>query len=559
MSLASWLNTAWMLSGCLERFRLESACRNLAATQARLLQGILQANRDTEFGRAHRFDAICDPRSYQQSVPLSDPESLAAAVQRIAAGEQRVLTHEPVQLLEPTSGTVSSEKLIPCTAGLRRQFQRGVSAWIADLFWHRPALRQGRAYWSISPALGPPRRSPGGLPIGFSEDAEYLGLIERLFLRRLLVVPGWVSRMSDLTSFRYTTLLALLAAEDLTLISIWNPTFLIALLAPFSEWQDQLCHDLRTGKPPWLRPDPARAERIARICRQGGTSAETWAQLWPRLRLISCWADAAAGVFLPELRRHFPTVEIQPKGLLATEGFVSLPLVNQPAPVLAARCHFFEFQEEDGQTIRLAHELERGGKYRVILTTAGGLYRYPLRDEVAIVGHSHQAPLLRFVGKADRISDLVGEKLAEPHVRQVVERLGPLQRLPVRFVLLVPVPGCPPGYRLYLQILSPLTDEELQSLQQELQAGLEENPYYRHASGVGQLKPVEVALLDPAQEPGWLLYQRHLLARGRKWGDIKPAVLDQGTDWPGVFEPLLLVRPGDSSRSDTRPRPEPAR
>jgi len=557
VTLARWLNTAWMLSGSPERLRLESACRNLAITQARLLQGILRANHDTEFGRRYCFSAIGDPRTYQQRVPLSDPESLAAAVRRIAAGEKGVLTSEPVLLLEPTSGTVSGEKLIPCTAGLRRQFQRGVTAWITDLFWNRPALRQGRAYWSVSPALGPPRRSPGGLPIGFSDDAEYLGLVERLFLRRLLVVPGWLSRMSDLTRFRYSTLLFLLAAEDLSLISIWNPTFLVALLAPFSEWQEQLCHDLRRGT--WLRPDPVRAERVAAICRQGGTPAELWAQLWPRLRLISCWADATAAFFLPELRRLFPAVEIQPKGLLATEGFVSLPLLNLPAPILAARCHFFEFQEGDGQTIRLAHQLERGGKYRVILTTAGGLYRYQLRDEVAVVGHHHQAPLLRFVGKADRISDLVGEKLAEPHVRQVVEQLRPLQRLQGRFVLLVPVPGCPPRYRLYLQTLFPPTNEDLQLLQQELQAGLEENPYYRHAIGVGQLNPVEIVPLDPAQEPGWLIYQRELLARGRKWGDIKPAVLDRGTDWPSVLEPLRLARPGADSRSETRPRPEPVR
>jgi len=49
---------------------------------------------------------------------------------------------------------------------LRREFQRAVAAWIADLFWQRPAVRHGRAYWSISPALAPPRRSTGGIPIG---------------------------------------------------------------------------------------------------------------------------------------------------------------------------------------------------------------------------------------------------------------------------------------------------------------------------------------------------------------------------------------------------------
>src|SRR5439155_20756984 len=147
---------------------------------------------------------------------------------RIGAGEARVLTADPVLLLEPTSGASGGEKLIPYTAGLRRQFQRGVAAWIADLYWHRPAVRRGRAYWSISPALGPPRRSSGGIPIGFADDAEYLGRLERFALRRLLVAPPAVARLSDMAAFRYCTLLFLLAAEDLTLVSVWNPTFLLA-------------------------------------------------------------------------------------------------------------------------------------------------------------------------------------------------------------------------------------------------------------------------------------------------------------------------------------------
>ena len=88
-------------------------------------------------------------------------------ITRVAAGEERVLTSERVLLLEPTSGTTGGEKLIPYTAGLRRQFQRGVSAWMADLFYHRPQVRSGRAYWSISPALVSQRVSPGGIPIGF--------------------------------------------------------------------------------------------------------------------------------------------------------------------------------------------------------------------------------------------------------------------------------------------------------------------------------------------------------------------------------------------------------
>jgi hypothetical protein len=552
--LARLLHTAWMLKCGPEAAAFDRASRRVADAQGRLLRETLRANRDTDFGRAHDFADLADARAYQARVPLATYDDFAAGIQRIAAGKANVLTREPVRLLEPTSGTTGGEKLIPYTAGLRRQFQRGAASWVADLFCRRPPVRAGRAYWSISPALGPPRRSPGGLPVGFEDDAAYLGLAERFALRRLLAVPPEVARLPDLETFRYCTLLFLLAAEDLALISVWSPTFLTALLAPLREWPERLCHDLRRGSlsPPAplagemarllrrrLRPDPVRAERVAHALRSPARGEDRLRRVWPRLALISCWADAAAAQFLPELREAFPGVEVQPKGLLATEGFVSFPLNDRPGAALALRCHFFEFEEPGGGRCQLAHELDRGGRYRVVLTTAGGLYRYRLGDEVEVVGFHRQCPLLRFVGRGDATSDLVGEKLAEPHVRAVLDRLAAARALRPRFALLVPVPGRPPRYRLYLQAPglaagSPL----LGPLREGLEGGLGENPYYRHAVATGQLAPAEVAALDPSGDSAWLLYERRCLEEGQKCGNVKPTALDRRAGWPEVFARL---------------------
>jgi hypothetical protein len=249
--------------------------------------------------------------------------------------------------------------------------------------------------------------------------------------------------------------------------------------------------------------------------------------IWPRLALISTWGDAAAAHYLPELRELFPAVEIQPKGLLATEGCVSFPLVGRVAPVLALRSHFFEFQELDGERFHLAHELELGQRYRVVLTTAGGLYRYQLRDEVEVAGFENECPLLRFLGKSDCISDLVGEKLAEPHVRVVLERVFAKHGLTPRFALLAAVAGRPARYRLYLQ--SPGAGDSA-GLIAGLEAGLEENPHYRHAVHLGQLAPAEIEVLDPQGEPGWQIYERRCLARGQRAGNIKPLSLEKVPD-----------------------------
>ena len=58
-------------------------------------------------------------------------------------------------------------------------------------------------------------------------------------------------------------------------------------------------------------PDPLRAA-VLRRC--GPTNP---AALWPRLEVISCWADGNAAGAAAALAARFPYVDLQPKGLLA--------------------------------------------------------------------------------------------------------------------------------------------------------------------------------------------------------------------------------------------------
>ncbi|MHC4401571.1 MAG: GH3 auxin-responsive promoter family protein [Planctomycetota bacterium] len=559
MKLAYWLNTAWMWKCRSETMTFRRATRAVAQTQADLLRTILRQNALTLFGHKHDFRTITDVRQYQRRVPLSTFDDYSDWIELIAAGVPNVLTRQPVELLEPTSGTTRGEKWIPYTRSLREQFQRAIAAWIADLMSRRPAVRRGRAYWSVSPSLGPPRRTAAGIPVGFDDDTAYLGRWERFAASRVLAVPPSVAKLPDVAAFRYLTLLHLVRASDLTLISVWSPTFLTTLLARLDEWHERLCFDVQRGiaipkevaesgrgvlVPVRSRPDPPRAAQLRSIFAACRSSAEKLRMIWPRLALISCWADGPAEWAVREVQNLFPWVEVQPKGLIATEAFVSLPLVGRLGAALSLLSHFFEFEEvsstgEGGDksgALRMAHQLERGGRYRVVVTTGGGLYRYQLRDEVAVVGFENGCPLLRFLGKADCVSDLVGEKLSEPHVRQVLHRMFSSTDLSPTFALVVPVDGRPPRYRLYLQGLKEQhRSPTVVSLAESLEDGLSENPYYRYAVSLGQLAPAEVNLLDDASQSGRARYERRCLELGQRLGDIKPTTLDPRPGWAEVF------------------------
>ncbi|HXR08263.1 MAG TPA: GH3 auxin-responsive promoter family protein [Candidatus Acidoferrum sp.] len=146
---------------------------------------------------------------------------------------------------------------------------------------------------------------------------------------------------------------------------------------------------------PFSRSGRTGASRRADFLRRllpTGKSPVSFAQLWPKLQVISCWTRGASELYADKLRELFPNVEIQGKGLVATEGFVSLPLHPDKDSVLAVISHFLEFQDVANEKVLLAHELVVGNTCRVILTTGGRLYRCSLGDLIRVTGHIEDSP-----------------------------------------------------------------------------------------------------------------------------------------------------------------------
>lgn len=565
MSAAARLlaNSLWGLVSLPEAIRFRQACRNTAHTQRDLLLRLLQRQAGTELGRRYDFASIRSVADYQARVPLSTYDDYRAAIEQIGHGWPHVLTREPVLLLEPTSGSTAASKYIPYTAALKAEFQRGIAPWIVDLFRHDPRLLLGQAYWSVTPVTRQQTHTPGGIPIGFEEDSDYFGGLQRHLIQTALAVPSLVKLIGDMAAFRYVTLLFLLRSRSLTLVSIWNPTFLILLVESLAEAWPQLAHDIEHGtlSPPTPllpelhaqlnrlnRSDRRRAREIRTICRREADPSTRHACLWPQLRLISCWTEAQAALHVPELARLFPQAWVQGKGLIATEGFVSFPLVAQPGAALAVRSHFFEFlpveaTSSPGQPAStpprplLAHQLAVGDCYEVIITTGGGLYRYQLHDLVEVVGYLGSCPLLRFAGKAAHISDWFGEKLNERHVRQALERLCAQHSIRPAFAMVAcdELDGAH-AYILFIETGN-ASDEDLGELGDALERALQENFHYRYCRDLGQLAALRVFRIDGGAVETYLaVCQSH----GQRAGDIKPVALHRQGGWLAAWSGRIV-------------------
>lgn len=509
--VATTLGNLLWLASCLPGW----VCFKLALyfprqTQLRILRRITTQNRETRFLREQPFDQLA-PRSYDDMVP---------EIERIMRGEPNVLTRVAPFLLEPTGGSTSGTKLIPYTRALKQEFQRAIDPWIAGLFLKWPSLLFGRHYWCITPST--PIDQDSAVPIGFDSDDAYLGRLQRWLVGRIFAVPSTINTCGDRASAEYHTLVHLLNAPDLRLVSVWHPSLLTLMLQTLESRFDELLDTLETGSlPSDIRPAvlPPVSPQRARQLRAAGCIPS---RIWNKLAVISCWSGTTTRSWIDELERTFPGAVIQPKGLVATEGITSIPL-GTVENVAAVRSHFYEFESLETGAIHPLWALEPGKRYHLLLTTGGGLYRYKTDDQISVAGCAGRTPCLRFMARSNLASDLFGEKISQEQAERIVSDL-PCRP---RFAMLAPE-QTGQGFRYALYIDA----EDGEKLHEHFEMELSKSYHYRHARNLRQLAPAVAYRVENGEAKVFT----HLASLGRQAGSIKLTALRNETFWT----PILL-------------------
>src|ERR1035437_9812324 len=143
-------------------------------------------------------------------------------------------------------------------------------------------------------------------------------------------------------------------------------------------------------------PNSRRFEELRSI------SSPTVNRVWPNLKVVSCWADGHATGAAQQLAQSLGSVVLQPKGLIATEGIISISFEGRHP--LAIRSHYLEFEDDSGHLL-LSSELQEKHEYNVILTTGGGLCGYCL-DELPLFVLSASPLRCRTAWEKNYLTDL---------------------------------------------------------------------------------------------------------------------------------------------------------
>lgn len=432
------------------------------------LEAMLHRNSRCRYLRA--FGCPRTEADYLQRVPIVDYEDLSPLISELKSGESDVLFNGTPAAFERTGGSSGGSKLIPYSQDGLLDFQHELAPWLFRTIERHNI--SGSVYFSISP-VARQNEKIRGLQVGLP-DGAYLGAEAGAWLSQRNAVPAGVAEISDMDTWRQTTLNHLKAADDLELISVWSPTFLLGL---FDGIADTQVH-------------------------------------WPNLKVISCWASGSAKRYLSDVTSMFPHAIVEPKGLLSTEAVITVPdIEGRPRLVQHG---YFEFRQA-GHCYD-ASELVEKEEYEVILSTASGLYRYASGDTVRCdEASSHGNVALEFVGRDSMTSDLVGEKLTETFVNKCLEDVP-------GFAMLVPRMA-PAGYVLVSDgIFS-------EGFVHKLDARLRRNPQYNYARRLRQLTPLNLLTCRTPHE----VVEHVMRERGTRLGDIKPTSLRNEEFWLPLF------------------------
>ncbi|MFF5638739.1 GH3 auxin-responsive promoter family protein [Streptomyces sp. NPDC012825] len=419
-----------------ERQALRTACQDPAGHRERVLEDLLAFNADTEFGKRARFGDIRGLDDFRKAVPIQDYAAHAPYIERMAAGESRLLSADDPAIYFTSSGSTGAHKKIPVTPRFMKSvfmpFYYAMWAPMLEHFWDVVADPLAVLNLKQDPLTAPRTTGSGHPHLGASQ----VDLGER-FGEPLSAEPGTSAPWSVLPAAIgedehlervYARLRLAVEHSGVRGIITFNPAMVAALPYQLRLWWPRILKDVRDGTVaghPHTSPNPSRAAELERLAAYAGGQVRP-AHIWPHLRVILTWTTGVASLYLPRLREEFGAgVTVLPGPVAQSEGPVAIALDRHPtagSPVLTAAVHEFVHAEEDlrpDTPTLLTHELEAGREYHAIFSHVGGLYRYAGGDVVRVVDHAHGVARMEYAGRST-LSDAAGERLREGQVVRAI-------------------------------------------------------------------------------------------------------------------------------------------
>ena len=489
--------------------------RQAGKLNRQVLQEVLRANAQTEYGLAYNFAGIKNEEEYKRLVPLQVYSDYEPYLDRMLLGNENVLTAEPVKYFGLSSGTTGKQKYIPITAKTQRKMNMSMMFLQQGILNQAlpAAKRADKGLLLMNMVQG--GTTPAGIPAGSgtSGGAKSMSRIFPYFWTS----PLEVLQLSDQQTATYLHLLFALKERGLAYIDAPFASGIVQLFAVLEERGPELVEDIAKGRisqtlaleprtraclEQGLKPDQRRAEEVLRELAKGTVGIAH--RLWPQMMYLSCVISGSFSIYLDKLHSYCGELPIFSAIYGATEALIGVAIeVNKPYYAVTPGFAYYEFipiAEADLPQPRTFNldQLERGQSYEIVVTNFSGFYRYRIGDVVKVVDYYFNTPLLEFGYRKGQLLNLAGEKTTEQAVIAAIQDASlALGLLLEDFTVVQNLAGSLGSYQFYLEVADvPTATSKGVEIRQTLDKCLAEaNPRYLAAVEGRRLAPLGLYLV----------------------------------------------------------------
>lgn len=520
------------------------------AAQEKVLRRILNKNKNTRFGKEHKFSSVRSYKDYQKAVPVQNYEDLEPYIERQIETKNPELTGEQPILYARTSGTTSKPKFIPILQSTVNAYKWGQRIFLYAQYVAFRDMFSGYLLAIAGPAVE--GYLDNGVPYGSMSGLVYKEM--PWFTKRKFLLPPEVFSIENYDA-KYIVIAAFaLARKNITAMGSANPSTFVKLLDVINtKWQD-IIYIIRTGDfsklhdlkekddiSKYFYKNPRRADELEQIFIK--KERVIYADLWPNLKVVSTWTAGSCSILIPVLRESLSTsTRIVETGYFASEfrGSINVDVKNNRAvPTLHET--FFEFVEKDkweggAPQFHTIETIEPGKQYYIFITTASGLYRYHMNDIVEVTGYFNKTPTIIFVQKGKGVTNITGEKLYEGQVLKVLQELEKERIIePTFFILLADDRKL--QYTLYLESKKEFNTDELACIVDSKLSLV--NIEYDAKRKSGRLKPPQIIFLKQGAGDA---YKKEAIANGTRENQFKVLPLHYKRDFTFNIEQFAQSR-----------------
>lgn len=491
--------------------------------QKEILFSILNEQKNTLYGKEHSFYTISSIHDFKNKVPITTYEDIKPYISKIKAGKKNILTKKKVIFFATSSGTTSASKYIPVTSDRMKLFKNEFQLWSTRVLKKDQLKTMGGKllYFATASNLG---KTKGGIQYG--NITGYMVEKLPLLLKKKLVLPASIYNIKNVKK-RTQEIAVKALQEDVRQIGFFAPIETILFLEYIYENKKQLIQTIK-------KTNPKRAKELEKL------PSFQAKYFWPKLSLIQCVKTQSTIFYLDRLfeliGKEIPTRD---PGIYASEGRISLGIVNNSRNgIIVANTSFFEFCElKANATFKepvCINKIKKGRKYKVLITTMEGLYRYDIGDIVQVRGFRKRLPIIRYADR-DNYINVAGENMSEINVvRCTQEELKKHNIEPLHFTICPSITSAKekPRYDVLLEMSNSVNMKKLTTFANNLEKNLQKKvvTYKKARNEFGRLEPLSVSLVKNGE------YQKYTKRKQLKQkGQIKPILVSKDPEFRKQF------------------------